>query len=543
MAIALAAPLAAQAQTITSPFASSTTTGQSGIVYIGKSLCSSTTQIDFVVNWQGNPPTQGVDNVSFWLVADAGTCTKVDDPTGTGNHLLSTPATFGSASQTVLVSMTTLAQDVSGGCGNTTFSAAAPFNEYFCVRRKQTLISTTVTAVSMQVSFALVPPKSPSAPTVTAGDSHLVLSWASNDNGDNNYDVYAFTSAAAADPNRPASRNIVGKSFDLSSSSDGGGLVNGTTYFLFVRSNDLFGNSSNLSSPAAQGTPIPIDDFYNRYRSAGGSALGGGGCASGGADLVAALSAVAVLVWRRRSRMALLAAGIAAAPAAPAAEHWSGIDREPRRLLVAFKMDRYDPQIDSEFGGAGPHPYHDIFRGRAPPRYQIEVDWEVAHPFGSILVGGTLGFWQNYGHGIIASSGVPSADGATLNVVPIGAVVTYRFDALADRYRWFPIVPYVQAGLQTAFWASLNGTGHVTTSRYQGGRGSGWSYGYTTALGVALSLDAIDARLAREAYNDTGIQRTSLFAEYGWTRLDNFRKGGALILSDRAWRFGLSVEF
>ena len=48
---------------------------------------------------------------------------------------------------------------------------------------------------------------------------------------------------------------------------------------------------------------------------------------------------------------------------------------------------------------------------------------------------------------------------------------------------------------------------------------------------------------AREAYLDTGIQRTSVFAEYGWTYLNNFNKSGALILSDHAWRFGLSVEF
>ena len=40
-----------------------------------------------------------------------------------------------------------------------------------------------------------------------------------------------------------------------------------------------------------------------------------------------------------------------------------------------------------------------------------------------------------------------------------------------------------------------------------------------------------------------GIQRTCFFAEYGWTRLNDFGKSGALILSDRAWRFGLSVEF
>ena len=74
-------------------------------------------------------------------------------------------------------------------------------------------------------------------------------------------------------------------------------------------------------------------------------------------------------------------------------------------------------------------------------------------------------------------------------------------------------------------------------------RCSGWTYGYTTALGLALNLDSLDPDLAREAYVDTGIQRTSLFAEYGWTRLDNFGKSGALILTYRAWRFGLAMEF
>ena len=77
----------------------------------------------------------------------------------------------------------------------------------------------------------------------------------------------------------------------------------------------------------------------------------------------------------------------------------------------------------------------------------------------------------------------------------------------------------------------------------KGGRGSGWTNGYTTALGFAVNLNAIDLELAREAYMDTGIQRTSLFAEYGWTYLNNFHRSGQLILSDRAWRFGLAVEF
>jgi hypothetical protein len=94
-----------------------------------------------------------------------------------------------------------------------------------------------------------------------------------------------------------------------------------------------------------------------------------------------------------------------------------------------------------------------------------------------------------------------------------------------------------------ALWVSYNGNGSVSSGRSAGGRGSGWTRGYTTALGVAFNLNAIDPDVAREAYLDTGIQRTALFAEYGWTYLNDFHKAGALVLSDHAWRFGLSVEF
>jgi uncharacterized protein (TIGR03382 family) len=291
--------------------------------------------------------------------------------------------------------------------------------------------------------------------------------------------------------------------------------------------------------------PVPIEDFYGHYRASGGRDPGGGGCSSGGTGFLAALAGLAVLLRKRRAAAgAALLAVLAAVPAAQAAD-WTGQNRPPRFLLVAFKVDRYDPKIDSEAGLNGATPYHDIFHGKAPARYQLEIDWEAAHPFGSILLGVTGGFWQNYGHGLNKSDPakpVVSADTTNLDIAPFGAVVTYRFDELADRVRWLPIIPYAQAGLMAALWSSFNGRGDVST-RPGGGRGSGWSYGYTTAVGVALSLDAIDARLAREAFIDMGIQRTSAFAEYGWTHLDDFRKGGTMILSDRAWRFGVSVEF
>jgi len=67
--------------------------------------------------------------------------------------------------------------------------------------------------------------------------------------------------------------------------------------------------------------------------------------------------------------------------------------------------------------------------------------------------------------------------------------------------------------------------------------------GVASILGFALALDAIDPELSREAYQDTGIQRSSIFAEYGWTNLDGFGSNKSLILSDHAWRFGVEMEF
>ena len=563
---ALLAPAAASAQiSINSSFASTFTTGEASSVHIGKSLCIPDQVFDFRYNL-GTVPTPGVDTVQAWIVADSSVCSAVDDPPAPSQQL-SVPS---QTSQTGILLLHPRAGELllpegtfPGGCGNTTSRASSPVTEFFCIRRKTAGLlggSPTVTSNTLPVKFALLPPVAPSKPVATPGDSHVRLDWTSNDSGDQVYDVYVVPSVPTGpDPNtidtsKYAAHNVNTTHADIDHDSAGTSMRNGTTYDSYVRSVDAYQNASPLSPPT-QIEPVLIDDFYSHYRGAGGSASGGGGCATGGQ---AGALAVAVLVHaaaRRRRRAGAAALLVALAPAARA--DWTGLDLPPRRWLVGFKIDRYDPQIDSEKGlvAAGQQPYHDIFHGRAPLRYQIEVDYQALHPFGAVLIGGTVGYWQNVGRGIYGSdytdpepphvmhrAGEPSGDTARLDVVPFGAVLTYRFDWFADRYRWLPVVPYAQAGLQAALWTSYNGTGNVSKPS-TGGRGSGWSYGYTTALGVAIDLGAIDASLARETYIDTGIQRTSVFAEYGWTRLNGFGKSGALILSDRAWRFGVSVEF
>jgi len=402
------------------------------------------------------------------------------------------------------------------------------------------------------VSFALQPPAPPAVTRVVGGDQHLRINWDKGDSSDKvaDYDLYA----GAHDPNDSADGGTPGEdrfdgvdpvqrriadTFARLENLDGKALENDQTYDVAVLARDEFGNESELSE-VATGTPRAVDDFYAHYRQAGGAALGGGGCASAGAGWLAGLALAALLVgWRRRKGAALALLLGASLPAAAVDE------RPPRRLLFAIKVDRYDPQVDSEFKGAAT-PYRDIFGGRAPGRWQLEVDWQPIHWYGSLLVGGTVGYWQNIGRGRLHDTGAQSEDTALLDVIPLSVVATYRFDWAADRLR-IPIIPYAQVGLSAALWAAFNGRGDVvSTPAIEGrtkGRGSGWTTGFTSAIGVALALDTLDSGLAREAYMDARIQRTSLFAEYGWTHLDGFGSKSQLVLSDRAWRFGLALEF
>jgi uncharacterized protein (TIGR03382 family) len=377
-------------------------------------------------------------------------------------------------------------------------------------------------------------------------------------------------------------------------SSSGTALVNGSHYLVRLRAVDTYTNNSDYTA-AIGGTPTPIDDFYSYYLGEHGTAQGGGGCGAAGAGWTAAVLLLGWLAVRRRrgpgrggtallvfalvsgAAAAALADEPAPAPSAPSSSRpapdpaalgpqfkpLTRPSRVPRVFLFALKLDRYDPQIDSQPGlkndhtGAVGTPYHDIFGTRIPLRVQGEVSWVVLQRpwLGTLLAGGTVGFWQNIGRGRYStlftdSNGVQhnpgdvSDDTALLDIWPLGAVATYRLDQLADRYRWFPLVPYAQAGLTAALWASYNGAGKISNGTTdKPGHGSGWTYGYTAALGVAVALDVIDPMLSNEAYVDLGLQRTSLFAEYGWTKLDDFSGGRALILSDRQWRFGLSLEF
>lgn len=542
-------PLAGFAQTTSNIAITSTKgTGTPPVVLIGKTDCLNNTPIPFAINLGlGGAQPVGTPSLGVLRASDNSNCSSGGNLDRTEN------VNFAADTASVQLPPSELFLDVADGgsfnCNDVGHTSASPATYYLCIQYKQSGLTVSTTSAEIAVNFATVPPSPPTAPQISSGDTHLRVGWAQGNPADKilTFDVHVVPIGAPIDLAKYSIRVTAQTNADVSKTDDQQPLQNDGGYDVAVVANDTYGNTSELS-PRSQGNPQQVSDFYDHYRNDGGGALGGHGCnSSGGVAWIAGLAfVVALLARRRRAAAASLVVFALALSLAGRAAHAAPFDQPPRRLLVELKLDRYDPKVDSEIGLGGKQPYADIFGNRKPTRVQFEADWEFLHPFGALMLGGTIGYWQNIGKGLI-DDGLPtqhaSQDTALLDVIPFGLVATYRFDWLADHYRWLPFIPYAQAGLTEALWASFSGTGDVSRTQTDRRRGSGWTLGYTTAVGVALNLDAIDPAVAREAYVDTYIQRTAIFAEYGWTRLDNFHKQGSLILTDRAWRFGLSVEF
>lgn len=544
----LAVPLAAHATITVS------VNGSAATFNFGAAECKNNTTAVF--SWDlGTSYVTGTDIVTL-RGSKSSSCTA-----NTVDKTYSVPTTAQTGSLTI--NLADFIFDLAGGCSGAVTSGS-PGVAYFCVSYAASGATTATDSGSAILNYALTPPVAPTSLSAGGGNNLIRLTWAQGSSADSirNYDVFAVASGTPISlSDSPASSQVVGTSVKVLKTDDGSALVNQVPYDLAVLARDTFGNTSGLSSTVTA-TPVAVDDFYSYYRREGG--VSEGGCASAP---LGPLSLLGLFAFRRRARTRRLA-GRRSAPKnrgpflvggtlllvllSTAGAARADIDiplsrHAPRRLLFAAKFDKYDPQVDSEAAlvAAGNTPYHDIFGTRVPWRAQFEADVVLLHFYGSFLLGGTVGFWQNIGHGREVISGNASGDTTLLNVIPLGVVATYRFDWLCDQVRWFPLIPYAQAGLSAANWASKDATGSVTDSQVPGkpGQGSGWTKGYTTALGVAFDINSLSPGIASEAYIDMGLQRTSLFFEYGWTRLDGFRNGTSLILSDKGPRFGLSLEF
>jgi hypothetical protein len=357
-------------------------------------------------------------------------------------------------------------------------------------------------------------------------------------------------------------------------------LQNGIPYTVGVAAVDLSGNISPITGAFLQ-KPVPTVDFYKEYRGDGGDAEGGYCSLGGGTGRSKALACLAgtglmglSLLRRRRRRKAtktsfllafLAVLGAGSAQAQPIArETGSKVDidktfEEPRSYRTSkdfafeLRFGAYRPNIDSEFSG-GAQPYKDVYGGKRHLISSLEFDWQFFQAFGSLALGGQMGYYSQSAKAFEAdpSTGKPktdkttgeyvrSGDSTSLRLIPLAALLVYRFDVLALQWG-IPLVPYAKLGLNYTFWHISDGNGN-TPSYISGGRGSGGTWGWQAAAGISLMLDFLDSDAARSLDMETGVNHTYFFFEWNKVEASGLGMSDKLHVGDSSWVIGMTFEF
>ncbi|MEW5741086.1 MAG: MXAN_2562 family outer membrane beta-barrel protein [Myxococcota bacterium] len=236
---------------------------------------------------------------------------------------------------------------------------------------------------------------------------------------------------------------------------------------------------------------------------------------------------------RSMTKAVVLVAGLLLGSGARAAEIHG---ETTRSMLFEFKLSPYTPLIDRDF--ARPGPYQAIMGGGPMLMGELEFDYQFFQRVGSAAVGFSGGYAEKFGQAVDAETLEPTSQSTGLKLVPLKALLVYRFDWLSLKQD-IPIVPYAKLAFVMMPWWVLNGS-EIEVS--DGLRGAGISYGIAGVFGLALTLDFLDPRLARDLDTSLGVNHSYLFAEFTIQEMGLFVPQ-SIDLSSRHWMFGLGFEF
>lgn len=235
----------------------------------------------------------------------------------------------------------------------------------------------------------------------------------------------------------------------------------------------------------------------------------------------------------RRLLVAAALGLLAAASPALAQERLAGLGS------FEFQMSQYRPMIDSEFDAATVPvgPWEASFGTSRRWIYKLHAGKAIFHGYGTLELGGGIGFVTASGHGVFsggAVKGLPSQEKTTFRMVPLTLDLTYRVDPVWERWG-IPVVPYGRIALVRDQWW-VTGSGG---KRSMSGATNGWAWGG----GLALVLDFIDPTLSRELDRDTGIKHTMLVFEASQTKVNDFHSGKSWDLSNDGVMLSFGVVF
>lgn len=207
----------------------------------------------------------------------------------------------------------------------------------------------------------------------------------------------------------------------------------------------------------------------------------------------------------------------------------------PRDGSVELRFGSYRPHIDD---GLASKPFEKIYGTGNLLLFEGELQRFFYQGIGTAGFSLTVGYAEKFGYTRKASDGTQSSERSGFHVLPLHLRALYRFDYPALRWG-IPLVPYLKPGLVYIPWWVSKGDKIEETDA---GQGVGGSLGVELAAGVSLLLDVLEPRLARDFDSELGINHSYLFAEYAYSKVNNFGRGG-LDLSDSHWMFGLALDY
>ncbi len=222
-------------------------------------------------------------------------------------------------------------------------------------------------------------------------------------------------------------------------------------------------------------------------------------------------------------------------------------------FMLEIKLGPYSPNIDSELSGTGYAPYDDLFGGDGL-MIKLELDVEVWRPFGTLAIGGEIGWFSNTanslsdngGDGTPSSASTRSAGETSINMVPLALLFIYRADFLWERWS-IPLIPYAKIGFNYTFWWIEKGDGSTASAKDQDTGetvdAAGGTFGWQVNAGLSILLDVFEPRAAKTMDQETGINHVYLFFEFTHVGADSFGSDTALNVGDTTYQGGLEFEF
>ncbi|MBN2693886.1 hypothetical protein JXR93_04415 [bacterium] len=207
----------------------------------------------------------------------------------------------------------------------------------------------------------------------------------------------------------------------------------------------------------------------------------------------------------------------------------------PRTGMMELQFGFFTPDIDSE-EALTTKPYEDIF-GENGFVWRFEYGINIWSGFGTFAISFATGNFSVDGKGVYTDDNTKKSEDETiLHIVPnILFPINYSFDTHP-----FPIVPYVKLGVAYYIWWITDGVGDVASANGNDAIGGKW--GWEAIFGFRFLLDFIDPSAAFEFDNEMGINDSYIFAEYRYTKIDDFG-GEGLSLGSAYWNFGLALAF